>query len=359
MEAQKVCPGCGGSLEFDPECGKLACKHCGESNGEISGGETVIENEDFVAMLAKLEEGAETAEQLLVDCSGCGAEITLEENVVASRCPYCNSPIIAAAHSSRRIRPAALLPFRLSVEEAGERYRKWLSSRWFLPGSVKREAKLNPPGGIYLPHWIYNTAATTVYTGARGEYYYVTVSYTATENGKTVQKTRQERRTRWYPAAGTVDNRFHDLLVPGTKSLPEDQLQELTPWDLQSLQPYEADFIRGFREESYSVPLADGFVSAQAMMKPEIVRAVESHIGGDTQRVYSMSISYHDMTFKHILLPVWSGSFQYRGKRFPFLINARTGEVQGRRPYSVLKIILLILALVALIGGACYYFAAL
>jgi hypothetical protein len=38
-------------------------------------------------------------------------------------------------------------------------------------------------------------------------------------------------------------------------------------------------------------------------------------------------------------------AYRYNNKVFQFLINARTGEVQGQRPYSALKITL------AVIGG--------
>ena len=355
MEEQKVCPGCGGPLEFDPKSGKLFCPHCGETGEAIPAGEATVQSEDFLSTLRQLEADAEQTEQLMVTCEGCGAEITLAPNVVADRCPYCGAPIVAESHSKSRIRPTALLPFRLTRDEAVARYREWISSRWFLPGNVKKEARMTSPAGVYLPHWCYDTAAVTHYTGARGEYYYVEVSYTVTENGKSVQKTRMERRTRWYPAAGVVDNRFRDLLVPATHSLPEELIRELTPWDLPALQSYDADYIRGFREESYSVSLADGFAATEPMMKPAITAAIEQNIGGDTQQITSMQISYHDIEFKHLLLPVWVGSFRFRKQVYPITINARTGEVQGKRPYSALKICALVLFLAAVVLAVVYF----
>ncbi len=347
MEQQKNCPACGNPLEFNPEHGTLHCSNCGESAGGISTGDTVIAHEDLLLQLRQQEAEADLIEQLVFSCSGCGAEITLDPNIIADHCPYCGSPVVAAKHSVRKIRPAALLPFRITRENAMQCYQKWLKSRWFLPGRVKIEARMMPPSGMYLPHWSYNAGAVTHYTGSRGKHYYVNVSYTSTVNGKTVRKTRRERRTRWYPAAGVVQDRFQDLLVPATRSLPADMLHELTPWDLPQLQPYAADFIRGFREESYSVTLREGFDVADDMMRQAITCTVKRDIGGDVQRIHSMQVSYHDLTFRHILLPVWTGSFQFREKSYTVLINARTGEVQGRRPYSIWKITALVLAIAA------------
>jgi hypothetical protein len=60
------------------------------------------------------------------------------------------------------------------------------------------------------------------------------------------------------------------------------------------------------------------------------------------------------VTFKHALLPVWISAYLYAGKTYRFLVNARTGEVQGERPYSWVKITLtvvmaVILALIVLL----------
>ena len=59
------------------------------------------------------------------------------------------------------------------------------------------------------------------------------------------------------------------------------------------------------------------------------------------------------MTFKHTLLPVWISAYRYHDRTFRFLVNARTGEVQGERPYSWIKItlfVMLILAVVAIVA---------
>jgi len=47
---------------------------------------------------------------------------------------------------------------------------------------------------------------------------------------------------------------------------------------------------------------------------------------------------YYEITFKHILLPVWISAYRYRDKVYRFMVNARTGEVCGERPWSAWKI---------------------
>jgi hypothetical protein len=66
---------------------------------------------------------------------------------------------------------------------------------------------------------------------------------------------------------------------------------------------------------------------------------------------------YHDKSsFKYILLPIWTAHFKYKDKDYRFAINARSGKIQGERPYSKTKIILAIL--LALAAAAAFFAAA-
>src|SRR5439155_13379858 len=69
-------------------------------------------------------------------------------------------------------------------------------------------------------------------------------------------------------------------------------------------------------------------------------------IGGDHQRLDEVNTKHLGVIFKHSLLPVWLASYRYRDKLYQILVNARTGEVVGRRPYSVAKIVSLIVAII-------------
>ena len=84
-----------------------------------------------------------------------------------------------------------------------------------------------------------------------------------------------------------------------------------------------------------------------------ILRDVKYNIGGDEQRVSNVDTDVSDVTFKHILLPVWLEAYKYRGRTFRFVVNGRTGRVQGERPYSAWKITFAVLLglIIALIAG--------
>jgi LSD1 subclass zinc finger protein len=336
------CKQCGANLTFDPGTQSLKCTHCGTIN-EITDATGSIDEEDFLTTLQRLTSQEPTHEQLSYKCVGCGADAVFPPDVTAGACPFCGSAINAAGQSKKAIKPRALLPFSITSRQASESFQQWVASRWFAPSELKKRAQQSAIHGAYLPAWTYDSDTKSAYTGERGEHYYETETYTETENGQTVTKTREVQRTRWWPASGIVFNKFDDLLVMASESLPPKLLGHLQPWDLKNLHPFADGYLSGFVTESYQVDLAQGFDRAKQLMVGPINSTIQNDIGGDEQRIISVDTEYKNIRFRHLLLPVWISAYRYQEKVYRFLVNARTGEVRGERPYSAMKIVMLIL----------------
>jgi len=346
------CTACGADLVYPPGQTALACPYCGAQQ-EIAAPEATIHEQDFRAALQQARQGAPTQERQEVTCSGCGAQVALRAEVQSDRCPYCATQLTAQAHGASGLQPTGMLPFAIPRQAARDIFHRWLKSRWFAPGPLKHLAGWEDAlQGVYVPYWTYDTLTTTAYTGSRGEDYWVTESYTAHVNGKPVQRTRRVRKTRWYPASGMVEDRFDDILVLATRSLPYDLAVQLEPWDLKALAPFDERYVQGFRAERYQIDLEEGFGVAAKRMRPQIDATIRRDIGGDHQRVHSMDIDYHEITFKHILLPVWVSSYRHGQRTYRIMVNAVTGEIQGQRPYSVAKIVLAVAAGLAAVAAA-------
>jgi hypothetical protein len=133
------------------------------------------------------------------------------------------------------------------------------------------------------------------------------------------------------------------VLVLASTSLPKKFTDALEPWDLSAMEPYSPEYLAGFRAEGYSIELQHGFTEARAYMDRVIERDVKFDIGGDRQRIHQLDTKLGDVTFKHVLLPVWLAAYKYRGKTYRFVVNGRTGRVQGERPYSAMKITIAII----------------
>ena len=91
----------------------------------------------------------------------------------------------------------------------------------------------------------------------------------------------------------------------------------------------------------------EGLDLARERMDTTIRSSVRADIGGDHQRILSPDTGFAEETFKHILLPLWLSAYRFGKRTFRFLVNARTGEVQGDRPWSWVKITLAALAVIA------------
>lgn len=356
VEAKEIhhypCAACGADLIFEPRDGFLTCPYCGHKEAIPESTEIVEEQSYEEHLQIRPDQMAKLAiDALEVQCQSCGAKSIFTPPQVAGRCEFCGVQIVAQPKSADPIlTPGGLLPFCITQPQASSNLRQWLSSRWFAPNDLKRFAQPEAIHGIYLPFWTYDTHTTTYYTGQRGEYYYVTETYyERDQQGRQVPRTRQVRHTRWYSASGTVTGLFDDVLIPATVSLPPTRLAELAPWDLTELRSYDPAFLSGFKAQRYQVDLKQGFELMKQVVAPTIENSVRSDIGGDEQRIESLSTTYSDIRFKHLLLPVYAGAYRYNGKLFQILLNGRTGEIQGERPYSFWKIALLVVTVLIVV----------
>ncbi|HMS53052.1 MAG TPA: hypothetical protein PKD56_12050, partial [Chitinophagales bacterium] len=94
--------------------------------------------------------------------------------------------------------------------------------------------------------------------------------------------------------------------------------------------------------------------AAKVRMDVAIRQSVKQQIGGDVQQITTLNTNFYDITFKHILLPIFISAYRYNGKVYRFLVNGRTGKVTGERPLSYIKIALTIIAVIAIIALIMY-----
>ena len=336
-------------MAFDPDLGQLKCPYCGraEAMPEVTATKlsATLQEHDLAAFIetnrTQIAQLATTAQE--ITCPGCQATITFEPPDVAGKCPFCATSIVTQeSHpADPTLAPSGLVPFTVGRKVALTKLREWLAFRWdwkdlkaiFLPGQLKQLAQNQALIGVYLPFWTYDAQTQSHYQGQRGTHYYVTK--------KTKEGTERIRKTRWRKVSGHVSRFFDDVLVPATRAIEQKKLQRLWPsLPVSQLKPYSAEYLAGFQAQRYEIMVKEGYAQAKGMMADIIRSDVRANIGGDEQRIHSVSTNYSQETFKHILLPVWIASYRYGGKTYQVMLNAQTGTVMGERPVAVWKVAL-------------------
>ena len=304
---------------------------------------------------------SEIEETRVLSCPNCAAQVEFDPNTHAAECPFCATPVVTDTGTHRHIKPRGLLPFELDESNARIALIEWLGSLWFAPNSLKKYAEAGRPlAGIYLPHYTYDAVGDADYHGQRGDAYYVTRTRTVMVDGKPQQQTYQERKIRWSNVSGKVRHAFDDVLVQASDTMGATKGGAEyggRSWDLAALEPYRREYLAGFRAEAPGVSLEDGYNRAESIMEQMLIRDIKFDIGGDRQRVHDIQTQMGNLTFKHVLLPVWLAAYKYRGRTFRFVVNCRTCRVQGERPYSAVKITFAVVLGLILAAGIGYYMA--
>ncbi len=350
--APKTCPNCRGQLSWDAVAGKLKCESCAQLVAAPEGEGGIVEHDLLAAMQQGHATGRLGAGQQQMRCSECGAVVEFPDNVTAKKCEFCDSPaVLTETARADHYLPESLVPFAIERQAAMGAFRAWLGKLWFRPNNLKEKADVSELHGVYVPYWTFDADVTSRWTADAGYYYYVTESYTTTENGKSVTRTRQVRHVRWEPASGRREDHHDDHLVCASKGLPDALAGKMANFETGQLRPYTREVLQGFSAESYAIELPDAWTRAQAEIAAVQERRCSGDVPGDTQRGLSVNNHFADCRFKHVLLPVWIAAFRYHEKVFRFLVNGQTGKVSGNAPYSVTKIVLFSLLMIAIAVG--------
>lgn len=297
-------------------------------------------------------------EQKYFRCQGCGSEVTADPDHRSYVCPFCDSTYVVefSREESGRQEPEFVIGFAVTPDQAREKFRTWLrSNSWFRPGDLKTATVADKLKGIYLPFWSFSMLAESSWTACIGEYWYRTETYTTTENGKTVTKTRRVRETEWWNLAGSHHRYYAGYLVSGSKGLSQQDADRIKPFQLPALKRYEPFYLAGWLCEEYTVTRDAALEASKEEFYGRERRDVSSFMPGDAHRDLNVSTVFSHINSDLCLLPVYLLSYRYKDRLFRFLVNGQTGKVAGDKPLSWLKIglfsagVLLLLLLVILL----------
>jgi hypothetical protein len=344
-QAKFHCPACGGEAQWNPAKQRLVCPFCGTESPvklESRQTDTVIVEHDLVAALRNIPDDARgwQAQKTTVQCQSCHAISVFDPDKISQRCGFCGSTeLVPYSEVKDAFRPESLLPLKIAESQARDLIRGWYKRQWLAPNKLNAWALTDTVKGVYLPYWTFDAKAFARWTADSGTYYFTT------SNGK------RERHVRWTPASGELTHLFDDELVPASLGVNARWLRAIEPFPTTvGLIPYDAGYLSGWTVERYQIDLVGAAARSREQMDSALRQLCAAQVPGDTYRNLDVQSTYSDQRFKHILVPVWLMTYTYGKSSYQVVVNGVTGRLAGGRPWSWVKITLLIIVILIIAG---------
>ncbi|MGA7732533.1 MAG: hypothetical protein WCD37_14835 [Chloroflexia bacterium] len=319
------CPRCGARMAARGMDGGLLCGFCGYEPDQpsVPGGQPAGDGEqDWVAAIYAVQGHRwQLPRERAFKCGACGATVVMPPSNVSADCPFCGTSYVAQTADERELlEPTGVVPFAFDAKSAWARIASWLEEQRFAPADLDEHATQSLPRPVYLPFWTFDIEGEL---GWRG--WEVSTSY-----GKPGRA----------PVSGSVPLLYDDILVPGTRSVPEDLLAALE-YDTKRLVPYSPDLLASWPAEVYSVALADASLVAREYVRrskrTQGLLSTSVSVAGNIQDLAIEGAQLSVLSYKLALLPVWIGGYIYEGKSYHVLVNGQTAVVEGEVPRNTVQ----------------------
>lgn len=338
------CPACGAPLTFNPDRQMFSCEYCLSDYSEEKIQQLYAEAEAKESAEEKAEEKKneqETEEQedaVVYTCPSCGAEVVTTASTAATTCFYCQNPVVLGGRLSGEFRPDRVVPFALSKEKAVEKFIDLMKKKKFLPKDFISEKQIEKMTGVYFPYWYIDTQQNSHMTAI----------------GKKIRSwttgNKRYTETSTYRIVRGGDVIVKNVFERALKSSDRDMLQGVHPYNLNDAKKFSMSYLSGFQAEKRDIEKQD----IQQMVDDRVDEYCKQVLLDTASAYTGLRVeSYNDRTdiesWNYTLLPVWVITYKYKGKIFPYAINAQTGKTYGNLPTSTGKLILLAAIITALI----------
>lgn len=338
------CPSCGSQLRYSAEEQKITCDHCGYKEAVDKSNDQVIEQCLDNAIAEAPTYIPEKEGKKVLECQNCGANFMVDQDKVKVSCGFCGSiKVNTEAFEHKFFQPQGIIPFYISRKQAEISFAKWIKQGAFHPNKLKRLAKMDSLHGIYIPFWTYDAQTESRWSGQAGHY----VNRTPKLNRNGRMSAPQQQQISWRSGSGHLSHFFDDIQVVASGGLAQRHMNKILPFNTNEVVNFDPRLLLDWEAEVYSVDVEQGYQMAEIIMDQKIRNMCAAQLGGEEQRNLHINSSKSNLTFKHIILPIWIASYEYMGKVYHFTINGQTGKTGGQKPISYFKVGAMIFVFIA------------
>ncbi len=324
------CPGCGAAMEFDSVSQKMHCSHC-DTFLSVEELDALYENTDqnqseSLHTSGEFKDRANQENFQVYKCPSCGAEVLCDEHTAATFCSFCGNPSIIKDRVEGVKTPDAIIPFKISKEQAVEMYKSWTKKGLFTPSEFRSRAVIEKITGIYVPFWIYDYDAeaaitahcTRVHTERHGD-----TEYVHTDNFRVTRDVQAD---------------YRKIPADASEKMPDDVMDLMEPFNYNEMTKFEMPYLSGFYAEKYNYGRDELAPRVEKRVGDYITSAARSTIVGYSSINIIDSRTHLKRNDAHYtMFPVWVLNYRYRDKDYNFTLNGQTGKIVGLLPVSKAK----------------------
>lgn len=347
------CPKCGSTdVQLRASTGMLVCLFCRNEwqeervEEQFGLGVGIDELEGTVIASGAQDIQADAADMLTFKCEACGAEVVVDTaHALNARCHWCRHTLNVNQQIPNGAVPDAVLPFKLTKDEAVEKIRAFASKRrLFAHRRFKAEFMPENVLGVYLPYLVIDARAEGQYWG-KGEIQ--TRRWTEKNGDNTVTYYAADV----YQVSRQVDFTVDDLTVEGSAERAQfgptntnNIINTILPFDTKNAVQWNSSYLVGFTSEKRDVNveamkpvLEDQLLSIGRSQVRESLGRFDRGVRWEQEK-----IDVGGSRWVSMYLPVWLYSYQQEsnGLLHYIAVNARTGETMGSIPVSQPKLLL-------------------
>ena len=323
------CPCCTAPLVFDAESQKLTCHSCDNTfeletiqqmihQDEESGGTSKF---DWQTYTPRSYEDTNEINLANYSCPSCGAEISGDDTLGATVCPYCGNSTVVKGQFEGTLRPDYIIPFKINKKDCVSLFENDFKNRPFLPDEFKNKKKIEEMAGVYVPFWMFDCDCDAA------------VSYNAERVTAWSDANYNYTKTDYYRLFRSGSIGFSNIPVDGSKKADNAYMEAVEPFNYEDAVEFSGAYLSGYLADKYDVSVEDCIERANERVKNSTIQAFSDTTNRYTAVIEQTSrVGFSNGKVRYSLLPVWMLNIKYLDKYYQFAINGQTGKVVGEYP---------------------------
>lgn len=238
------------------------------------------------------------------------------------------------------------LPFVLDESAARAAFAAWTRGLKLAPSDLAQSAAIASIAPAWVPLWLASASVCATWRGKQGTTRFVTET-TQGPDGK--PSTKSVSRTEYAELSGAFNERFESIVIDAGAALDASVPTLLDPASARHAQSAGSLPSHPTAAKAARVDRA----SAQAELRVVADRRARAQVlhkmGGAQGEITQFDMRLDDVALAMVHCPVFEGRYRYAGVEYAFCVNADSGEVDGRSPFSKGKLGLIAAAVVLVV----------